>query len=381
VIPDWIIIIFVFTLGACLGSFLNVVIYRLPREKSLITPPSSCPACNAPIKFYDNIPIFSWLILMGRCRKCKAAISPRYFVIELFTALLFVATYVVYFMTPLRAGMPDLLAGGWLIYLIHIIMIASLVAASAIDLELYIIPLSICWFVTLAGLIGAAVGPLILDPVIIRSYYLFPVASAKVAILSAGALLGWIISLSLLMLGVFKTSYTDEQTTPDNTEKNTQETYNHRLEMLKEVVFLAPVIIGSLVAFKIYSEYPKFVDWWVKISQPPVIAGIMGSIWGYFIGCATVWATRIFGTLLFGKEAMGLGDVHLMGAAGAVLGPWPTVVAFFIAPFFGLLWATVQIFFRKIKQIPYGPFLSIGLFVVIILHDGIRNWLNAVMFR
>ena len=78
---------------------------------------------------------------------------------------------------------------------------------------------------------------------------------------------------------------------------------------------------------------------------------------------------------------MGLGDVHLMGAAGAVIGPVAVVVAFFIAPFFGLLWALVCMFFKKIRQIPYGPFLSIGVFVVMILHDTVMNWLQFVFYR
>ena len=78
---------------------------------------------------------------------------------------------------------------------------------------------------------------------------------------------------------------------------------------------------------------------------------------------------------------MGLGDVHLMGAAGAVIGPIPVVVAFFIAPFFGLAWAGFQMFFKKIRQIPYGPFLSLGIFVVMILHDWILNRIGFLFYR
>ena len=119
--------------------------------------------------------------------------------------------------------------------------------------------------------------------------------------------------------------------------------------------------------------------WWVNFSQHPAIAGLMGSMWGYFVGCGIVWATRIFGTFVFGKEAMGLGDVHLMGAAGAVIGPCLVVVAFFIAPFFGLTWAGFQMFFKKIRQIPYGPFLSLGTFVVMILHDWVRDYVKFIL--
>ncbi|MGD0785857.1 MAG: prepilin peptidase [Sedimentisphaerales bacterium] len=383
VIPDGLVIAFLFAIGACIGSFLNVVIYRLPRDLSLVHPGSACPSCKTPIEFYDNIPIFSWLLLLGKCRKCKTRISPRYIIIELFTALLFVTLYVIYFQTHIRKGVGGFLDGGFFLYLIQIIMLSAFLAASAIDLELQVIPLSICWLVTAAGLIGSALAVFFYNPAIIRSYGLFPIASAKVAILAAGAMAGLITSLLLLFTGIIKTSYPGEKSEKidSQTENLPPENYKHRLEMLKEVIFLLPIVIGAIVALKIYNKSPQFANWWIDFSQIPVIAGLFGSLWGYFIGCAVVWATRILGTFAFGREAMGLGDVHLMGAAGAVLGPWPVVVAFFIAPFFGLAWAFFCMFFRKMRQIPYGPFLSIGIFVVMILHDAVMNWLQFVFYR
>src|SRR5215207_1412862 len=77
-----------FLFGAIIGSFLNVVAYRLPRKESLARPASRCPACETPIKPWDNIPIVSWLILRGRCRACGARISPRYPIVEALTGLL-----------------------------------------------------------------------------------------------------------------------------------------------------------------------------------------------------------------------------------------------------------------------------------------------------
>jgi leader peptidase (prepilin peptidase) / N-methyltransferase len=74
--------------GLVVGSFLNVVAYRLPRGESLAHPPSHCPSCDQPIKPYDNIPVLSWLLLRGRCRNCKAPISPRYPLVELTTGVL-----------------------------------------------------------------------------------------------------------------------------------------------------------------------------------------------------------------------------------------------------------------------------------------------------
>ncbi len=76
-------------LGAVLGSFLNVVAYRLPRHESLNTPASRCPSCETPVKPYDNIPVFSWLLLRGRCRACAEPISARYPIVEALTAVLY----------------------------------------------------------------------------------------------------------------------------------------------------------------------------------------------------------------------------------------------------------------------------------------------------
>ena len=148
---------------------------------------------------------------------------------------------------------------------------------------------------------------------------------------------------------------------------------NHRLEVLREVIFLLPIIVCSCAGYWIVNVNSWVNTWWAEFSQTPAIAGLLGSLWGYFVGCGVVWATRILGTLGFGKEAMGLGDVHLMGAVGAVIGPVLVVVAFFVAPFFGLAWAAFQMFFKKTRQIPYGPFLSLGTFVVMILHEFIEN--------
>jgi leader peptidase (prepilin peptidase)/N-methyltransferase len=160
-----------------------------------------------------------------------------------------------------------------------------------------------------------------------------------------------------------------------------EQQFNHRLESFREIIFLLPVITCSFAALWVSREVEPISIWWSVSSQHPAVAGLLGSLWGYFVGCGIVWAIRIFGTFAFGKEAMGLGDVHLMGAAGAVIGPLLVVVAFFIAPFFGLAWAGFHMFFKKIRQIPYGPFLSLGIFVVMILHDWILNRIGFIFYR
>jgi leader peptidase (prepilin peptidase) / N-methyltransferase len=91
---------FVFLLGLVIGSFLNVCIVRIPERKSVVGPSSACPKCGAPIRAYDNIPVLSYLFLRGKCRKCKAQISPLYPAVELLTALLFFGCYLEFGLTP-----------------------------------------------------------------------------------------------------------------------------------------------------------------------------------------------------------------------------------------------------------------------------------------
>lgn len=93
-LPDWYWCGVFFVFGLIFGSFLNVCIYRLPRGLSVVRPRSACPSCGAPIAAYDNIPVLSWLILRGRCRRCKAPITPRYAVVELVCGLLFLLSFL-----------------------------------------------------------------------------------------------------------------------------------------------------------------------------------------------------------------------------------------------------------------------------------------------
>jgi prepilin signal peptidase PulO-like enzyme (type II secretory pathway) len=123
---DIILSVVFFISGIIIGSFLEVVAYRVPRKLSLIRPRSYCPSCGARIAFYDNIPLLSYIILRGKCRKCKARIPISSFLIELFTGLLFVANYYFF-------GLSLQLITG-------IIFCSVLIAVSFIDIEFRIIP-------------------------------------------------------------------------------------------------------------------------------------------------------------------------------------------------------------------------------------------------
>ena len=374
--PEWIWMAFIFAFGACVGSFLNVVIYRLPREKSLVSPASACPLCGTPIRFYDNIPLLSWVILRAKCRACKAPISIRYFLVELLTACLFLGVYLWYFYFQYRRSgfggelaIQQFFSGGWLVYLNTMVLVAAFLAASAIDLELWIIPLGICWFVTAVGMATATLAGFVIAPSQIEVFELFPTAYIKQTGIAAGAAVGLIFSLAGLWFGWIKPSYPMQE---GENQTETEVKYNDRAEILKEVVFLLPIIAGAVMGYALL-RVEAVESFWRNVLQHYAVKGRMGTLAGYLAGCAVVWATRILGTFLFGREAMGLGDVHLMGAAGAVTGAGMVVVAFFIAPFFGLGWALYQWIFKKSRQIPYGPFLSIAVFGVMICQDWIRN--------
>ena len=132
--------------GAVIGSFLNVVAYRLPRSKSLVAPGSQCPGCDTPIKLYDNVPVFGWLLLRGRCRTCRKAISPRYPAVEALTAALAVAVILVEHSTV------DKVLG--------LVLVGILVPIALIDLDHQIIPNKITApAAVLAVVIGLALKP------------------------------------------------------------------------------------------------------------------------------------------------------------------------------------------------------------------------------
>ena len=118
--------LFVTILGAALGSFLNVLIYRLPEEKSIIFPASNCPHCGKPIRFYDNIPVISFILLKGRCRACRGKISFRYPLVELITAVLSLLLFWKFGLT--------------FKYLFSFIFICALIVITFIDLDYQIIP-------------------------------------------------------------------------------------------------------------------------------------------------------------------------------------------------------------------------------------------------
>ena len=145
-LPVYFVAAAVAVVGAVIGSFLNVVIHRVPREESIAFPASRCPSCGAAIRPYDNVPVVSWAVLRGRCRACRAPISARYPAVELLTAALFALTYL------LRSGLTPALP-------FDLAFVAAVVALIFIDAEHMILPNVITYPGIAVALVARAVVP------------------------------------------------------------------------------------------------------------------------------------------------------------------------------------------------------------------------------
>jgi leader peptidase (prepilin peptidase)/N-methyltransferase len=161
-VPSWFFLAAVVALGAIIGSFLNVVIHRVPLEESVVFPNSRCPSCGAGIRAFDNVPVLSWVILRGRCRTCRVPISVRYPAVELLTAVLFGLTF--WFRSGATLALP-----------FDLLFVAAIVALVFIDAEHMILPNAI----TYPGIAVAFV-----TRVLVPNLY-------GVRFLTEGALAGW----------------------------------------------------------------------------------------------------------------------------------------------------------------------------------------------
>jgi len=281
---------FVFVVGTVVGSFLNVCIYRIPWEKSVIWPGSRCPHCWSPIAATDNIPIVSWLALRGECRQCGAAISPRYPLIELLVGLLFLGLYYVDVVLGERGRYGYEIGLPLARFAYHALLAALLVAATFIDYDLFVIP----------------------D-----------------AITVTGVILG-------IGLGA-----------------------------------LQPLIRPDPATAATHAQ------------------GLWVGILGWLVGAGVTQSVRVAGTRAFGREAMGFGDVTLMGMIGAFLGWQAAILSFFAGAFFGLAhalwklsvylkkWARGEKLSTADRELPFGPYLSMGAVALVLSW----NWMWQGHFR
>lgn len=261
--------------GACVGSFLNVCIHRLPAGMSIVWPPSHCPRCLKRIAWYDNLPVVAYFVLRGKCRHCRQPFSARYALIEALTGLVFAAYFVAYFVLQVRGPA----YARWDVYLVHMALASALIVSSAIDWE-------------------------------------------------------------------------------------TKEIYT---VVTNGGMLLAVVLSAAFPAIQSQTHVP---DWTGQAN----LDGAIASLVGLAVGGGVIWLIRIIGGLVFRREAMGFGDVLLMGLIGAVLGWEATLLVFFIAPFFGLAYGLGQMIRHKEHEVPYGPFLSMATGVVMLLQRELVDW-------
>ncbi|MEM1027198.1 MAG: prepilin peptidase [Planctomycetota bacterium] len=395
VTPETYAVILMALWGACVGSFLNVVVFRVPEGLSVVSPPSRCPGCEKKLAWYDNVPILGWLWLRGKCRNCKMKISVQYPLVEAFTAIAFAGLTWAYYFTDLRPVFSEAgLLATWPVLGVHLTLLACMIAATLIDAKLYIIPLGIVWTASLVAFLQPVLFQVpnpnafrLDDPIYLLSMEslptgnhwaaLVPVASGVEAFLALGGMAGLCVSLFLLHHGWLPQSFSEEIELPeglDADDPNSILVHPHpRRETLKELLFLFPVFVGAGSAWLVLQ--PMAEDFAVLRLDP-----LAGVLLGYLVGGGVVWAIRIFGTLLFGKEAMGLGDVHLMAAVGAVIGWRDATLAFFIAPFIGIGVVIVTagvgaVLKGRTRVIPYGPSLCAATLVVMLFRNEIWAYL------
>ncbi len=374
-LPKLVSAAFIFAFGACVGSFLNVVVYRLPAGRSVVSPPSRCPSCGAMLAWHDNLPIVGWLLLRGRCRRCANPISMQYPAIELLLAVLFAVTWLILFASDPttvwgRIGGPWWrqlgFAGGWPAFGVLMTMVSGLVAATLIDARTFLIPAGITTTMTLVAFGGWALQAILPHPSVsppTLAIHPLPTVGWTVTGLVVGAGVGLLIANLGLRSGRIPRSFADydDYVTDDDPLAD----YPHgRREMLKELAFLTPVAVGAAIGGVVVSGVAP------ASPLPPLLATLGASGLGFLVGGALVWGVRILGTLAFGREAMGMGDVHLLAAVGASLGWVDPIRVFFIAPFIALAWIAVARLVASVRgrpghELPYGPHLAMATLLVV----------------
>ena len=340
-LPMWICLAYLFVLGTVVGSFLNVCIYRIPTQErfwaslyAIVFPPSRCPRCQNRIPAWANIPVFGWIGLRGRCYHCKGWISPRYPLIEFANGALWALVYWIEVPGGYGGNLIDSGIAGpmgphayadtmWLSpavmlhvrFFFHLVLLEALLVASFIDFDLMIIPDG-------STLPAMTVG--LLASLIVGHLYLTPVWHQDIR--AAREITHW--------LNQFKPGLAD------------------------------------------YLLIKDTVPHWIRSS--PHLHGLAVSLAGILVGGGVVWGLRILGEWALKREAMGFGDVILMALIGSFLGWQATIMVFFIAPAVALVVVVVTWLFRRRREIPFGPYLSIAALIVLLAWKPLWNHFSPV---
>lgn len=354
--PVWLVPAFL--IGACIGSFLNVVIYRLPLGLSVNDPKRSfCPSCKYEIPMRQNVPLFSWLSLKGKCSNCKSPIASRYFIVELLTAILFVLVgWVVIRHTGGKEFSTAMLA------LIPLwFMTAAFVAISFIDAEHLTIPLELSISSGVAGIIGAALMPVLPDLAGWSSPDPDWLGGLKQSLI--GFVIGYFGLWAVVLLG--KLAF-------GRKELKFDEAVEWHLE--------EPKSEEETIVFHMGDEKIEWWDIFFRKSDKLIIEASSIKLNGEEADAGTLVLREneiefpdgkkveleeiksLEGTsasAVIPREAMGMGDVHLMGVVGVFFG-WSGVFFTLLA---SSLYAIVAALLGRVgfgMRLPFGPFIVLG---------------------
>lgn len=332
----WTVVFGVF--GAIVGSFLNVCIHRMPRGESLVSPPSHCPRCGRAIRWYQNLPIFSWLWLRGRCGHCGDRISPRYVMVELLTAAIFASLWILH---------GD--KGPW-VPLVFCLFGAGLIVATFVDIEHLIIPDEITLGGAAAGIVFS-----VLVPGIHGEGYVWPSLKASLigAAVGSGLVFG-ILELGKLLLGRQRFHL------PVGARLVFTETEIHlpdRVLPYEDVFYrVSDALIFHASRLELLDRCYENVTVRLRLR-----AGRM-QIGEEELDPATMpWMEAVTDEVTVPREAMGFGDVKFMAMIGAFTG-WQGVIFALMGSSVSALAISALLAVAGRREwsarIPYGPYLA-----------------------
>jgi leader peptidase (prepilin peptidase)/N-methyltransferase len=346
----WSVVFFVF--GSIVGSFLNVCIYRMPLGESIVSPPSHCPHCKYSIPWYLNIPLVTWVYLRGKCRNCGAPISPRYFLVELLTALVFLCCWLHY--GAQSAGLA----------LVYALFLSGLIVATFIDVEHLIIPDEI----TVGGMVVGFVCSFILPalqgqtsvPGAMKRSLLGMAVGAGViyAIARAGKL--WLGRHRIALPAGTRIIFTETTVVlPDETIP-----YEELFYRKSDVVSLRARTLE--LVDRCYQDVP------VRLQQARLEIGDER-----FNPEDVPHLEAVCEEIVLPREAMGLGDTKFMGAIGAFLGWKAVLFSIMVSSVVGSAYGVALIALRRkdwSSQVYYGPFLALGAAVWVFGGERLIGW-------
>jgi leader peptidase (prepilin peptidase)/N-methyltransferase len=353
--------VFAFILGANIGSFLNVCIYRLPLGLSVNDPKRSfCPHCKKQIPWTQNLPLISWLALRGKCANCGAPIAFRYFGVELLTALLFLAVWLRYWAGGLTTS--------WALAFPYWIFVSLLVVATFIDFEHFIIPDEITWGGAVAGLVLSFALPQMMNA-----------DSRTMSLLWSffGAALGY--GLLWLVVELGKKAFGKKRIVLEKAEPFTwtRDGDDADLKVGAETMrwsdlFSRESDLLLMICPEATVEKKRYENLTLRFHYNRVLADADE----YLLEKLDV----ISGTMTeftFPREAMGFGDVKFIAAIGAFLGWQAVLFTIFGASMIGALVGLITISLGKREwsaKIPFGPYLALGALVWIFAGHEIVSW-------